>query len=210
MSKIDEIAQAVETGRSKLIEGLVNEALAEGVDPLRILNEGMIAGMGVVGDKFQRAEVFVPEMLVAARTMKKGVELLKPKLGEGGGVSLGKCIIGTVHGDLHDIGKNLVALMIESTGFEVIDLGVDVTAEAFLACIQANPEVKIVALSCLLTTTMPSLKEIALAIKSSEFKGFKLIVGGAPITQEFADQVGADGYSTDAAGAAKLAKKLVG
>ncbi|MDR3124143.1 MAG: corrinoid protein [Treponema sp.] len=210
MSKIEEIAQAVEAGKSKLIEGLVNEALAEGADPLKILNEGMIAGMGVVGDKFQRAEVFVPEMLVAARTMKKGVEILKPKLGESGGVSLGKCIIGTVHGDLHDIGKNLVALMIESTGFEVLDLGVDVTAEAFLACIQANPDVKIVALSCLLTTTMPSLKEIALAIKASEFKGFKLIVGGAPITQEFADQVGADGYSADAAGAAKLAKKLVG
>jgi methanogenic corrinoid protein MtbC1 len=207
MSKIQEIAQAVETGKSKLIEGLVNEALAEGADPLKILNEGMIAAMGVVGDKFQKAEVFVPEMLVAARTMKKGVEVLKPKLGDAGGISLGKCIIGTVHGDLHDIGKNLVALMIESAGFEVIDLGVDVTADAFLACIKANPDVKIVALSCLLTTTMPSLKEIAAAVKGGA-KGFKLIVGGAPITQEFADQVGADGYSTDAAGAANLAKKL--
>jgi methanogenic corrinoid protein MtbC1 len=210
MSKLEEIAKAVETGKSKLIEGLVNEALAEGVDPLKILNEGMIAAMGVVGEKFQKAEVFVPEMLVAARTMKKGVEILKPKLGDANAVSLGKCIIGTVHGDLHDIGKNLVALMIESAGFEVIDLGVDVTAEAFLACIKANPDVKIVALSCLLTTTMPSLKEIAAAVKACDVKGFKLIVGGAPITQEFADQVGADGYSADAAGAAKLAKKLAG
>ncbi|MDR3123099.1 MAG: corrinoid protein [Treponema sp.] len=209
MSKLEEIAQAVETGKSKLIEGLVNDALAEGIEPLKILNEGMIAAMGVVGEKFQKAEVFVPEMLVAARTMKKGVEILKPKLGDAGGVSLGKCIIGTVHGDLHDIGKNLVALMIESAGFEVIDLGVDVTAEAFLACIKANPDVKIVALSCLLTTTMPSLKEIAAAVKAGDAKGFKLIVGGAPITQDFADQVGADGYSADAAGAAKLAKKLV-
>jgi methanogenic corrinoid protein MtbC1 len=208
MSKIQEIAQAVETGKSKLIEGLVTDALKEGLDPLKILNEGMIAAMAVVGEKFQKAEVFVPEMLVAARTMKKGVEILKPKLGAGGGASLGKCIIGTVHGDLHDIGKNLVALMIESAGFEVIDLGVDVTAEAFLACIKANPDVKIVALSCLLTTTMPSLKEIAAAVKAGEVKGFKLIVGGAPITQEFADQVGADGYSADAAGAAILAKKL--
>jgi methanogenic corrinoid protein MtbC1 len=208
MSKIEEIAQAVETGKSKLIEGLITEALKEGVDPLKILNEGMIAAMGSVGEKFQRAEVFVPEMLVAARTMKKGVEILKPKLGGGSVASLGKCIIGTVHGDLHDIGKNLVALMIESAGFEVIDLGVDVTAEAFLAAIKENPDVKIVALSCLLTTTMPSLKEIAAAVKASDNKGFKLIVGGAPITQDFADQVGADGYSADAAGAAVLAKKL--
>jgi methanogenic corrinoid protein MtbC1 len=207
MSKIDEIAQAVETGKSKLIENLVMEALNEGIDPLKILNEGMIFGMGVVGDKFQKAEVFVPEMLVAARTMKKGVEILKPKLGDGGGVSLGKCIIGTVHGDLHDIGKNLVALMIESTGFDVIDLGVDVTAETFLNCINSNPDVKVVALSCLLTTTMPSLKEIAAALKGAG-GNFKLIVGGAPITKDFADQVGADGYSTDAAGAAKLARSL--
>jgi methanogenic corrinoid protein MtbC1 len=208
MSKIQEIAQAVETGKSKLIEGLVTDALKEGLDPLKILNEGMIAAMAVVGEKFQKAEVFVPEMLVAARTMKKGVEILKPKLGAGGTSSLGKCIIGTVHGDLHDIGKNLVALMIESAGFEVIDLGVDVTAEAFLAAIKSNPDVKIVALSCLLTTTMPSLKEIAASVKGGDVKGFKLIVGGAPITQDFADQVGADGYSTDAAGAANLAKKL--
>jgi methanogenic corrinoid protein MtbC1 len=210
MSKIEEIAQVVEAGKSKLIEGLVAEALNEGIEPLRILNEGMIAAMGVVGEKFQKAEIFVPEMLVAARTMKKGVEVLKPKLGDTGGLSLGKCIIGTVHGDLHDIGKNLVALMIESAGFEVIDLGVDVTAETFLATIKANPDVKLVALSCLLTTTMPSLKEIAIAVKDSGIKGFKLIVGGAPITQEFADQVGADGYSADAAGAANLAKKLAG
>jgi methanogenic corrinoid protein MtbC1 len=207
MSKIQEIAQAVETGKSKLIEGLVTEALNEGLDPLKILNEGMIAAMAVVGDKFQKAEVFVPEMLVAARTMKKGVEILKPKLGDGGGSSLGKCIIGTVHGDLHDIGKNLVALMIESAGFEVIDLGVDVTADAFTGAIKSNPDVKIVALSCLLTTTMPSLKEIAAAVKGIG-GGFKLIIGGAPITQDFANQVGADGYSTDAAGAAILAKKL--
>jgi methanogenic corrinoid protein MtbC1 len=208
MSKIQEIAQAVETGKSKLIEGLVNEALNEGTDPLKILNEGMIAAMAVVGEKFQKAEVFVPEMLVAARTMKKGVEVLKPKLGAGGAPSLGKCVIGTVHGDLHDIGKNLVALMIESAGFEVIDLGVDVTAEAFIGALKSNEGVKIVALSCLLTTTMPSLKEIAAAVKASGVTGFKLIVGGAPITQDFADQVGADGYSTDAAGAAILAKKL--
>jgi methanogenic corrinoid protein MtbC1 len=208
MSKIDEIAQAVETGKSKLIEGLVTEALGEGLDPVKILNEGMIKAMGNVGEKFQKAEIFVPEMLVAARTMKKGVEVLKPKLAGGVTTSLGKCIIGTVHGDLHDIGKNLVALMIESAGFEVIDLGVDVAADAFVAALKSNPDTKIVALSCLLTTTMPSMKEAAAAIRASGIQGYKLIVGGAPITDDFAKQVGADAYTTDAASAAVLAKKL--
>jgi methanogenic corrinoid protein MtbC1 len=209
MSKIEEIAQAVETGKSKIIADLVTAALDEGIDPVKILNEGMIAAMGIVGERFQRSEIFVPEMLVAARAMKKGVETLKPKLADMASISLGKCIIGTVHGDLHDIGKNLVALMIESAGFEVIDLGVDVAAEAFINAIKENPDVKIVALSCLLTTTMPSMKETAALIKTSGLGGFKLIVGGAPITQGFADEIGADGYSSDAAGAAVLAKSLV-
>jgi methanogenic corrinoid protein MtbC1 len=208
MSKIDEIAQAVETGKSKLIEGLVTEALGEGIDPLKILNEGMVKAMGNVGEKFQKSEIFGPEMLVAARTMKKGGEVWKPKLGAGATTSLGKCIIGTVHGDLHDIGKNLVSLMIESAGFAVIDLGVDVPVDAFINAIKSNPDTKIVALSALLTTTMPSMKDTAAAIKASGLKGFKLIVGGAPITEEFAKQIGADGYTTDAASAAVLAKKL--
>jgi methanogenic corrinoid protein MtbC1 len=208
MPRIEEIAQAVETGISKIIAELVEAALAEGVDPLKILNEGMINAMGIVGEKFQKSEIFVPEMLVAAKTMKKGVEILKPKLGSGATSASGKCIIGTVHGDLHDIGKNLVSLMIESAGFEVIDLGVDVPVAAFIDTIKSNPDVKIVALSCLLTTTMPSLQETAGAIRSSGLQGFKLIVGGAPITQEFADKIGADGYSPDAASAATLAKRL--
>ncbi|GHU50041.1 cobalamin-binding protein [Spirochaetia bacterium] len=208
MSKIDEIAQMVETGKVKLIAGLVAEALREGLDPLTILNEGMVKAMANVGEKFQKSEIFVPEMLVAARTMKKGVEVLKPKLGAGATTSLGKCIIGTVHGDLHDIGKNLVALMIESAGFAVLDLGVDVSTETFVTALKVNPDTKIVALSALLTTTMPSMKDTAAAIKASGISGFKLIVGGAPITEDFAKEVGADGYSTDAAGAAVLAKKL--
>ena len=209
MSKIAEVAKAVESGKMKLIEGLVAEALEAGEDPLAILNVGMIGAMAIVGEKFQKSEIFVPEMLVAAKTMKKGVEVLKPKLAGGTTTKLGKCIIGTVHGDLHDIGKNLVALMIESAGFEVIDLGVDVQIETFINKIKENPDTKIVALSALLTTTMPSMKETATAIKASGLSGFKLIVGGAPITQEFADQIGADGYSPDAASAARLAKLLV-
>ena len=208
MSKIEEVFQAVEKGKTKAIEDLVKAALAEGADPMRILNDGMIAAMAVVGDKFQKAEIFVPEMLVAAKAMKKGVEVLKPKLGSGGLGSLGKCILGTVSGDLHDIGKNLVSLMIESAGFQMIDLGVDVTAETFIQKIKENPDVKVVGLSCLLTTVMPALKETAEKIKGSGLKGFKLIVGGAPISQEFANQIGADGYASDAAGAAVLAKKL--
>jgi methanogenic corrinoid protein MtbC1 len=140
--------------------------------------------------------------------MKTGVEVLKPKMGSVSVSTRGKCIIGTVHGDLHDIGKNLVALMIESSGFEIIDLGVDVPAQTFIDTIKANPDVKIVGLSCLLTTTMPALKETAQAIKASGLTGFKLIIGGAPITQDFADQISADGYSPDAAGAADIAKML--
>ena len=208
MAKIQEIFQAVETGKTKTIEGLVSAALSEGVDAMSILNEGMIAAMATVGDKFQKAEIFVPEMLVADKTMKIGVEVLKPKLGGGGIGSQGKCILGTVYGDLHDIGKNLVSLMIESAGFEMIDLGVDVTVEKFIETIKANPDVKIVGLSCLLTTVMPALKETAQKIKGSGLGGFKLIVGGAPITEEFAKSIGADGYAADAAGAAVLAKKL--
>jgi methanogenic corrinoid protein MtbC1 len=170
----------------------------------------MIKAMSVVGEKFQKNEIFVPEMLVAARAMKKGVEVLKPHLSAGATSKHGKCIIGTVHGDLHDIGKNLVALMIESAGFEMIDLGVDVPIQKFIDTIQANPDVKIVALSALLTTTMPAMKETAEAIHASGLKGFKMIVGGAPITQDFANSIGADGYSADAAGAAKIALKLAG
>ena len=208
MSKIDDIALAVENGKLKTIEELVQAALAEGIDPLKILSEGLIGAMSTVGEKFQRSEIFIPEMLIAAKTMKKGLEILKPKLGTDAAAGRGKVIIGTVHGDLHDIGKNIVALMIESAGFEVLDLGVDVAVDSFVNSIKENPEVKLVALSCLLTTTMPAMQKIAEAVKTSGLGGFKLIVGGAPITQDFADRIGADGYSPDAASAVDLAKRL--
>jgi len=208
MSKIEQIAGAVESGKQKIIDGLVKEAINEGIDPVTVLNDGMLKAMSEVGNKFQKGQVFVPEMLMAARAMKMGMETLKPYLAGKPGISLGKCIIGTVHGDLHDIGKNLVSVMIESCGFQVIDLGADVAVEKFIAAIKENPDVKLVALSCLLTTTMPAMKETVEAIKASGLKGFKLIIGGAPITQEFANIIGADGYSSDAASAAQLAKKL--
>jgi len=208
MSRIEEIAEAVENGRLKIIKELVGNALAEGVDALAILNEGMGVAMGRVGEKFQKQEIFVSEMLLSARVMKQGVEVLRPKLAGQQNVSRGKCIIGTVHGDLHDIGKNLVALMIESSGFEVIDLGVDVAADTFISKIKENPDVKVVALSCLLTTTMPAMQETVAAIKASGLGGFKVIVGGAPVTKAFSVEIGADGYSQDAGGAGQLARDL--
>lgn len=211
MTKIEEVAQAVQNGKAKIVGGIVQEALDAGCDATEILNNGMIAAMAVVGEKFKNGEIFVPEMLVAARAMKKGVEVLKPHLASGAAGANGKLILGTVAGDLHDIGKNLVGMMIESAGFEVIDLGVDVPIEKFIECYKENPDTKIVALSALLTTTMPSLRDTVKALNESDFRDkIKIMVGGAPITQEFADEIGADGYSPDAASAAELAKKLAG
>ena len=209
MSKITEVAAAVENGKVKLIQGLVQEALDEGDDPNAILNDGMIAAMGDVGAKFQNNEIFVPEMLVAAKTMKKGVDVLRPHLSGDSVGKYGKYIIGTVAGDLHDIGKNLVALMIESAGFEVIDLGVDVPAEKFVETIKANPDCKVVGASALLTTTMDSLKNTVAAMIEAGCKDqVKIMVGGAPITQEFADEIGADAYTPDAGAAAVKAVEL--
>ncbi|NLM84240.1 MAG: cobalamin-binding protein [Clostridiales bacterium] len=209
MSKIQEIAKAVELGKVKLIEGLVKEALEAGEDANAILNEGMIAAMGIVGQKFQNNEIFVPEMLVAAKTMKKGVEILKPHLAGSSVGKYGKYIIGTVAGDLHDIGKNLVALMVESAGFEVIDLGVDVPAEKFVEAIKANPDCKVVGASALLTTTMDSLRNTVKAMIDAGCKSqVKIMVGGAPITQAFADEIGADAYTPDAGAAAVKAVEL--
>ena len=208
MSKLQEIADTVIAGKAKLIGGLVQEALDEGNDPTEILNS-MIGAMDVVGERFKNNEIFVPEMLVAARAMKKGVEVLKPHLATGTAGAAGKVVIGTVAGDLHDIGKNLVAMMIESAGFEVIDLGVDVPPEKFVETVRANPDTKIVACSALLTTTMPALRDAVAALNEQDFRfGVKVMVGGAPITQAFADEIGADAYTADAASAAQKAKEL--
>jgi corrinoid protein of di/trimethylamine methyltransferase len=210
MSKIQEIATAVENGKTKIVAGLVQEALAEGIAATEILNVGMIQAMDIVGAKFGRGDIFVPEMLVAAKAMKNGVEVLKPKLAAAGSASLGKVVIGTVVGDLHDIGKNLVAMMIESAGFEVKDLGVDVPVAKFVEAVESDRDVKIMAVSALLTTTMPAMKDTVDALNASSARsGFKILVGGAPITQDFADQIKADSYAPDAASAAKAAKALI-
>ncbi len=209
MSKIDEVFSAIETGKAKIIAEVVQSAIDAGEDPMEILNRGMVSAMSVIGERFSRGEAFVPEMLISARTMKKGVEVLKPHLAKDAVNSLGTAIIGTVQGDMHDIGKNLVAMMIESAGFEVVDLEVDVPLERFVEAIAAHPNVRIVALSTLLTTTMPAMKQIVAGINALENRNsFRIMVGGAPITEEFARQIGADGYSPDAAAAATLAKSL--
>jgi corrinoid protein of di/trimethylamine methyltransferase len=210
MSKIKEIMDAVENGKLKLIEGLVAEALDENIDPAIILNDGMIVAMGSVGTKFQNNEIFVPEMLIAAKTMKKGVEILRPHLASDALGKRGKCIIGTVVGDMHDIGKNLVALMVEAAGFEIIDLGVDIPAEKFVEAVKSNPDCNIVAASALLTTTMEALKDTVGALIDAGCKEqAKIIVGGAPITQRFADEIGADGYAADAGAAAVKVLELL-
>lgn len=208
MSKIEELATAVGSGRAKIVPGLVQECLDEGNAPIDILNKGMIDAMAVVGEKFKNNEIFVPEMLVAAKAMKKGVEVLKPHLAGDNSAKLGKMVMGTVHDDLHDIGKNLVIMMIESTGYEVVDLGIDVPVEKFVEAAN-DPEVSVVGVSALLTTTMPAMQETVAALnKSPRRSEFKIMVGGAPITQAFCDEIGADVYTADAASAGQAAKAL--
>lgn len=209
MSVLQELSLNVEKGKRKLVPGLVQQALDEGIDPNVILNEGMIDAMGRVGEAFRDGKIFVPEMLIAAKAMQAGVATLKPALAAGGAVSRGKIILGTVAGDLHDIGKNLVGMMLESAGFEVIDLGVDVADEVFLETYDKNPDTKIICLSALLTTTMPAMRSAVAKINAAPWRSkVKVMVGGAPITQAFCDEIGADCYTTDAASAAEAAKKL--
>ena len=209
MAGIQEVYVLVEKGKAKVIANAVQEALDAGCDPTEILNDGMIKAMDAVGEKFKNGEIFVPEMLVAARAMKKGVVVLKPHLATGSAWAAGKVIIGTVAGDLHDIGKNLVSMMLESAGFEVIDLGVDVPKEKFVEAYEANPDTKIICCSALLTTTMPALKDAVALINEASFRpNVKVMVGGAPITQAFADEIGADAYTEDAASCAKKAREL--
>ena len=208
MAKIDEVKEQVIIGKTKVVPVLTQAALDEGSAAGDIL-QAMIDGMKIVGDRFSAGEIYVPEMLIAAKAMAKGVEVLKPHLAKEGSKSLGTCIIGTVEGDLHDIGKNLVSLMIGSAGFEMIDLGIDQAPSKFIDAIKNAKNVKLVACSALLTTTLPALKKTVAAIRDSGLSGFKVIVGGAPVTQKFADEIGADAYAPDAGAAAEKAKQLV-
>lgn len=207
---IQKVSEAIAKGKRKLIQGIVQEALDAGCDPMEILNTGMIGAMDAIGERFKTGEVYVPEMLVAAKAMKLGVEVLKPHLASGDAASGGKVLICTVHGDLHDIGKNLVSMMIESAGFEVTDLGVDVPKEKIIKTLQDNPDTRVVALSALLTTTMPSLEETVAAIREeNSVSHVKILIGGAPITADFGEAIGADAYASDAASAVTSVKELI-
>jgi len=208
MVDLKEIAENLIQGKADKVKELTQRSVDEGQDIQKILNEGLLAGMSVVGDKFKKNEFYVPEVLIAARAMKAGMEIIRPLLTKKGVKGAGKIILGTVRGDLHDIGKNLVGMMLEGAGFEIIDLGVDVPPEKFVEAAREKGA-DIIGLSALLTTTMPGMKDVIEAIKSSDLKGkLKVMIGGAPVTQDYADEIGADGYAPDAASAVDKAKQL--
>ncbi|NLS93208.1 MAG: cobalamin-binding protein [Planctomycetaceae bacterium] len=209
MSDPAQLYDAILTGNAKQAEEVTNAALAAGVNPTELLGNYMIPAMDEVGKRFECNEYFVPELLIAARAMKTALQILTPKLAEAGTEAAGRVVIGTVQGDLHDIGKNLVASMLEGGGFEVVDLGVDVPASRFVEAAQEKNGT-IVALSALLTTTMTQMKAVIEALEAAGLRGAtKVMVGGAPITQQYADEIGADGYSDNASAAVALARNLV-
>ena len=208
MSIYLEISENLQRGKAKIVKELVEKAVAEGMPAAQILNEGLLSGMNVIGEKFKNNEVYVPEVLVAARAMNMGMQVLKPLLIEDGVQSAGKVCIGTVQGDLHDIGKNLVKMMMEGKGLEVVDLGTDVSPEAFVEA-AINQDCKVICCSALLTTTMGVMEDV---VKKAEEAGIrnkvKIMIGGAPITDEYCAQIGADVYTSDAASAASAAVEL--
>lgn len=210
MFDFGEIRQALESGNAPQVKKLTEAALGQGVSAKTLLNEGLIAAMSEVGEKFKRSEVYVPEVLVAARAMYAGLDILRPILVETGAKAVGKLVIGTVKGDLHDIGKNLVRMMFEGAGFHVVDLGIDVPDSKFVDAVRTeSPD--LLGMSALLTTTMPAMKTTIEALEDAGLRDkVKVIVGGAPVTQHFADAIGADGYAPDASSAVDLAKELIG
>ena len=207
---LEKLKRAVLSGDDERAAELTKKALEEGIEPGKVLNEALIPAMEIVGREYEEGERYVPEMLISAEAMKAAMEVLRPRLMETGVRLKGKVVIGTVEGDLHDIGKNLVAMMLEGAGFEVIDLGVEVTAERFIQAVREHkPDV--LGMSALLTTTMIHMPEVIEALKEAGLREeVKVIVGGAPVTQEYAEKIGADGYAPDAASAVEVVKKLLG
>jgi len=209
MTGLEELAQRVLEGDEPGVRSQVNSLLSEGCDPRLIISDGLIGGMNIVGPLFKSGEMYVPEVLIAARAMKAGMSIIKPLIADADIPKEGKIIIGTVKGDLHDIGKNLVSIMLEGVGFEVVDLGVDISPDTFIKAIKKERP-NIVAISALLTSTMSAMKETIEAIDQEGVHGdCKVIVGGAPVTQEFADEIGADGFAPDGASAAELCRRLL-
>jgi len=209
MTEIELVREAVIDGDARVTVAQIEAALAGGVDPELILREGLISGMREVGELYESGEYFVPEMLISARAMSAALVVLRPRLASEGVESSGKVVIGTVQGDLHDIGKSLVVMMLEGAGFDVIDLGIDVPPEKFVEAVRSEGA-QVVALSALLTTTMMNMGKVVEALDAAGIRDqVKVMIGGAPISQSFADQIGADGYSSDAASASALAGRLV-
>lgn len=210
MAILEDLAAEVIKGEAGVVKNLTEEALSQNISAEEVLNSGLVAGMNVIGERFKSNEIFIPEVLVAARAMKAGMQIIRPLLAEANVEPLGKVIIGTVGGDLHDIGKNIVAMLLEGAGFEVVDLGADVTKEKFLEFAEKeNPDV--LGMSALLTTTMVFMKDMVQSLEESGLKDkIKVIVGGAPITQSYADEIRADGYAPDAASAVDLVKSVMG
>jgi 5-methyltetrahydrofolate--homocysteine methyltransferase len=209
MSVLDDLRQNVIDGDLPGAQALAKQAMGEGLPPDKILNEGLIAGMSEVGRLFEAGEFFVPEMLIAARAMKGGLELLRPRLAAANVQAVGKVVLGTVQGDLHDIGKNLVGMMLEGAGFEVIDLGADVSPNKYVDAIKEHKP-NLVGCSALLTTTMPKMKAVIEALTEAGLRGsVKVMIGGAPVTEKYANEIGADIYAPDASSAATRAKQAV-
>ncbi len=207
MADFEALKDAVIKGDANAAKEGTAKALEEGVDPEAVLNDGLVAGMNVVGKAFKAGEMYVPEVLVAARAMKTAMEILEPRLAEAGVKPIGTIVVGTVQGDLHDIGKNLVAMMLKGAGFDVVDLGTDVTPEQFVKA-ASDHDARIVGLSALLTTTMPAMKQAVVAFKEAGVDA-KLMIGGAPVTRKYAEEIGAQGYAPDAATAVDVARELL-
>ena len=208
MADLQAISENLQKGKAAEVEKLVQAAVDEGVNVGEILETGLIGGMSVIGEKFKKNEVYVPEVLIAARAMNQGMKILEPLLAAAGVKPIGRVAIGTVKGDLHDIGKNLVAMMLKGGGFHVIDLGIDVDAPKFVEAVKEKGA-KVVALSALLTTTMPQMATVINALKDAGLSDVKVMIGGAPVTQSYADEINADGYAPDAASAVETARALL-
>ena len=205
MELLNDISLNLQKGKAKIVKQLVEEAIAAGIAPEKILYEGLLAGMSVVGERFKNGEIYVPEVLISARAMNMGAEVLKPHLAQAGVVAVGKVALGTVKGDIHDIGKNLVRMMMEAKGLEVVDLGVDVAPETFIKAAIEN-DCRVIACSALLTTTMDQMDEVVrLANEAGIRDKVKIMIGGAPVTQVYCDKIGADCYTPDATSAAEMA-----
>ena len=209
MAKYQDLADAIIAGDNVKSKEVTQELVDSGIDAQEILNEGLVAGMNVVGKRFKANEMYIPEVLIAARAMHAAMDILKPLLSESGAQSKGTILVGTVQGDLHDIGKNLVCMMLEGGGFNVVDIGVDVPNDKFVEEVKKN-NVKVLGLSALLTTTMPVMKEVIEALQAdNDTKDVKVVVGGAPLTQEYADSIGAAGYAPDASSAVDVVEELI-